>query len=148
MKTIALLLFITLLTHNIQAEDDPRVFETEHFRFTLINTTISDEEVKLTFLYTNLQNQTSWGYIGSFRGNDTYLIDQLGERFLSTSNESMGDKGTFPSDIPVKMSITYGKSPGSKMAYITFEWHYGKDRSRQSSVVYFKNFSLESHVSE
>jgi hypothetical protein len=146
MKTITFLLFTVLLTHDIRSGEGRPVFETENFKFEMIQSEVSDDNVKLTFLYTNLQKETAWGRGNNLKSGETYLIDQLGERYKCIANENMGEYKTYPPNMPVKMSITFKKSRNSKRAYITFSWDCSIGQNHLLTSVNFENFTLRNQV--
>ncbi len=89
------------------------------FAFELTTAEVTGDEIKLTFLYTNRQDDPGEGYMDI---NSTYLVDNLGNRYRYTG-DSFDKRRVFPPQIQEQIWITFAKlRPGATSANLVLSW--------------------------
>ena len=104
------------------AEDSQlgRRYKHRLFLIELTNVEAFDNEIKLTFMYTNRTDKLQHGgpVVPSVRA---YLVDNLGNRYPYASDSI--EKREWPPEIPIEVSMTFAKTkPGASNVTLILPW--------------------------
>jgi len=81
-------------------------FDQSFYSFDLTNVDVVGDQVRLTFLYTNRTDEPQRGWAWP---DDTYLVDNLGNRYQYASDSLGGGQRSFPPGVPEKVWFSFGK---------------------------------------
>jgi len=143
-KLIMLSLLLGLATTPIVAQEW-NTFTHEHFVFKILGMEKAGEGIKITLLYTNLQETSQNAAIhntvnGARNITQNYLIDDLGFRYGYKSGESIDHVNTYPPGIPVRMSLTFGDFNWSVSKFMfSIYWSYYSGSGWQHMAVIFRD---------
>lgn len=98
-------------------------YEHRYFSFTLTHVEVIGEEVKLTFMYTNRTEAPERAFPSR---SNTYLVDNLGNRYQNTDTSLISGNQTFPPRVPEKVWFIFGKVHRHASAVnLAMKWAYG-----------------------
>jgi len=100
-------------------------FSHKGFVFELENVEIVGDKVKLAFWYTNRADSHARDGIWGQGVNDTYLVDNLGNRYQYTG-DSFNRTRNFPPQVPERIWISFrGFRPGATAVNLVLSWQGG-----------------------